>query len=341
MKQIRRHHLWYLGFLLTIFAASRAVAQECPCDHSGREWFNESPDVVRPDLLAGPGLLDETENGYRNNVAACSGPFCGYACRFEGLYFSTEMLVADVSQGSGSDIASGLLSVYTPAAPDFGNLDPDVAPTARFALGWQTCDGLGVRARYWGYENSVSSAVAQLTPDDPNLVLHAWDVNVFDLEVVMNCLTPQGWDTSLSGGYRFAEYEEWGAIRLDDVQLASVRTRYIGNGLTGAFGVRRQLASRFSVMANARASLLFGGQYTSASIALPPDPVHSSFDTRYIFESQLGASYEHPICGVGYWYIRGGFEVQYWNDFVMPIGNQTSAESTLFSGLFLAVGVQR
>ena len=96
-------------------------------------------------------------------------------------------------------------------------------------------------------------------------------------------------------------------------------------------------------MANARASLLFGVQTVepSQNIALPPRLLRDSFDTRFIFESQFGASYEHPLCGGGFWYLRGGYEVQHWNDFVVPIGDQADPGSTLLHGMFVAFGVQR
>jgi len=52
-------------------------------------------------------------------------------------------------------------------------------------------------------------------------------------------------------------------------------------------------------------------------------------------------SYEIPICGGGAWFTRAGYEVQYWNDFVVPIGDETRPTSTVFHGFFAAIGLQR
>src|SRR5262249_12759970 len=155
------------------------------------------------------------------------------------------------------------------------------------------------------------------------------------------------WDTSLSGGYRFARYEERAALRLVDnapnldMDVASLHTRYIGNGLTGAVGVRRQLTRRISLMANGRASLLFGSQTLTPTSVTPLTSLNDSFDPRYTLESQVGASCEHPLCGGGFWFCRAGYEVQYWNDFVVPFNTQVDPSSTILHGFFVAMGLQR
>jgi hypothetical protein len=332
----------FVSFVFAVFAASLASGQDCLCNAPRGSFDSEVYDRAQPDLVPSGPYADELENGIGNNVAACAGPFCGYGCRSEGIFFSTETVFVDVWQPENDGIASELLDLNTPAAPDIENLDPDLDAAARFAFGYQTCDGLGIQARYWEFDNAAAVVVDQADPADPNLALHAWDVTVFDVEVVKNSMINQLWDKSLSGGYRFARYEEAASVRLDATELASVRTRYIGNGLTGAIGLRHQLAPRFSVMVNGRTSLLFGSQRISASmVTLPPHLLNSSFDTRYTTESQLGASYEYPICGGGYWFVRGGYEVQYWNDFVVPFGKQTEPSSTVLHGFFAAIGLQR
>jgi hypothetical protein len=342
MKRHSRHLRLLVSLSCTVFAASLSLGQECPCTELGEDGYREDHDPVRPDFTLGPPIWDSLERGFGNNVAACSGPFCGYACRSEGLFFSTESFLADVEQNNNNNLSSRLLQLHTPAAPAIGGLEPDLDPTIRFRLGRQTCDGLGVQASYWEYDNAASMVVAQVAPADPNLVLHALDVKMFEVEVVMNSMVNQVWDTTLSGGYRFAHYEEEASLRLDNAELAMVRTRYTGNGITGAVGVRRQVLGRLSFMSYARGSLLFGNSTINATgVALPPNPLNNPFDSRYTLESQLGASYEHPICGGGLWFVRGGYELQYWNDFVVPVGGQTDPTSTLFRGFFFAIGLQR
>jgi hypothetical protein len=218
-------------------------------------------------------------------------------------------------------------------------------------FGYQTCDGLGVQARYWEFDSATSVALEQPDPTvDPNFMAQGWDVSVLDVEVVQNTMVNQFWDTSLSGGYRFVRYEEGASLReyevvsnmLNQTELASMKTRYIGNGLTGAAGVRRQCTRCLSAMANVRSSLLFGNQTIVTDGVFPPlAVVGSSFDSRYTMESQVGMAYEHGLCGGGFWYARGGYEIQYWNDFLVPFGPQVEPKSTLFHGFIFAVGLQR
>jgi hypothetical protein len=291
-------------------------------------------------------MRDEVGTGFSNSVAACCTPFCPSACRSEGIYFSVEEVLIDVFQPDDG-IAPRLLRAKVPGAPKIDNLNPDADPTARFALGWMTCDGLGIQVRYWDFDNATSVPVTinPTPPTNVNFVGESWDVGVLDVEVVKNRLINPLWDTTFSGGYRFARYEERAALRLvdqpnniADADVATLHTRYIGNGLTGAIGARRQLTPRISLMANGRASLLFGTQTVDTNVLTS---LNDTFDPRYILESQVGASCEHPICGGGFWFARAGYEIQYWNDFVVPFNTQTDPSSTILHGFFLAVGLQR
>jgi hypothetical protein len=348
VNKYSRHLELFIALALAMLATTPAAAQECPCNsgHSGYQVELEGPS--QPDLLLDSFSGDEYEAGFGNNVAACSGPFCPHACRSEGIYFSAESVFVDVWQPDGDGLASELLDLYRtnatlPAAPEIGNLDPDVDFTERVTLGWMTCDGLGVQVRYWEFDNAVGAAIDEAAPA-PNFVTQSWDVGVFDVEVVKEAIVQHVWDTSLSGGYRFARYEEEATVRRDNTELTSINTRYFGNGITGAAGVRRQIAPRISLMANGRTSLLFGAQKTigpTQGVPMPGNEFQNGFDARYILESQVGAMCEHPLCGGGFWYLRGGYEVQYWNDFAVPIGEQTQPGSTIFHGFVFAVGLQR
>jgi hypothetical protein len=303
---------------------------------------------MHAELIAAPAGSEYGERGPGNNVAACADSFCGYSCRSEGIIFSAEVVFVDVRMGDGDDLAARLLESQASSDLLIPNLDPNPDPAARLALGWQTCEGLGIQARFWEFENTVSTSVPQADAmTDPDLVTHAWDVFVFDVEVMRNAMVNEVWDTSLSAGYRFTEYEEGAELRrgealFDGMRTGSVSTRYIGNGLTAAGGLRRQLARRFSVMVNGRVSFLLGSaSHEPGDSDLFTQSLDEDFDARYIFESQLGASYEHPICGGGLWFVRGGYEVQYWNDFVAAVGRQTDASSIVFDGVFVSVGLQR
>jgi hypothetical protein len=336
---VKRYHRYVdliMNLAFTVLAVSFARGQDCPCNApaSGMEYSQLS----QPDLVSYGACGDEMEHGVGNNVAACSGPFCGHACRSEGIFFSTETMFVNVQQPDSHGLAAELLNIQAPAAPDIDNLNPDLDLAARFIGGYQTCDGLGFQVRYWEFDTATALPLVQAVPADPDFVTQAWDVNVFDAEVVWNSMINQVWDKTLSAGYRFVSYEEDASIQLNNAQLTSVDSHYIGNGVTGALGLRRQWSPRFSLMGNARTSLLLGDQNVNVSAPASND---SEFDARFISETQLGVNYEHGICGGGYWFARGGYELQYWNDFVPPLGTQVDSSSTILHGLFLAFGLQR
>jgi hypothetical protein len=349
-----KHPIRYLVLLIScafaVFATSLAAGQGCPCD-AGKEYpcagavdgyGNDGDGMMRPDLIpSGPMMSREMETGIQNNIAACSGPFCDYACRSEGVYFSAETIFIDVAQ-LDTGIGPRLLEINTPAAPAIGNLNPSIDATERLTFGYQTCDGLGVQARYWDFDNGARTAVDQPTPTDPNFVREAWHVSALDVEVVKNTMINQIWDTSLTGGYRFGRFEEGAALELNNMSLASIKSRYVGNGVTGSVVVRRQMSRRFSLMADGRTSLLFGSQTsTTSSNIMLPHLTNDTFDARYTLEGQLGGTYEHPICGGGYWFVRGGYEIQYWNDSVIAFGSQADPGSTILHGFLFAIGLQR
>ncbi len=142
---------------------------------------------------------------------------------------------------------------------------------------------------------------------DPNQAIHAWDVCVFDLEIMLNRMINQTWDMTLSTGYRFADYEEAANLVAGTTEVASIRSRYYGHGFTGAVEVRRQFWRRLGVVANGRGSLLFGDENIATSnVTLNPVPPQNPIETRYILETQFATEYQHPLCGGGYWFARGG-----------------------------------
>ncbi len=318
---------------------TRALGQDCPCGAPYAQIVDDG-EFLRPDFSAGFDQENLTDFGPTNLVSACSGPFCGSDCRSPGLIFRTELVWLGVTERGRADLANALVHLQNPARDDIGAVNAGLKASPRVSIGGQTCNGLGVRGTYWEYDNAVSENLVQPTPDDPNQVVHGWDVHVFDLEVMRN-QSNWGWDFTLSGGYRLADYEEGATTELNGTESAALNTRFFGNGITGAIEMRRSLWSRFGIMLNGRYSLLFGAERISATnVNIPPITIDQSFDARYIIEGQAGIMYQHPICGGGYWFGRGGVEAQYWNDYVAPIG-QPDPAPVIFSGFFVAIGLQR
>ncbi|MGC3967424.1 MAG: Lpg1974 family pore-forming outer membrane protein [Pirellulales bacterium] len=206
----------------------------------------------------------------------------------------------------------------------------------RLVLGYMTCEGLGFRVRLWNYNNAESVALTPAAPGAPTAAAHSLEMTVFDVEAVKAIANPV-WAAALSGGYRVSYYKEQAS--LTGGGSPSVKSTFVGNGFTGAVDLHRRITEHFSLMTAPRASLLMGDGDVVAG-AVPQSPLNSGFDVRYVLEAQLGVSYERPI-GNGVGFVRGGYEVQYWDDFVAAVGAQSDLSWTLFHGPFFAVGLQR
>lgn len=314
------------GLALAACNLSLAGAQDCPCPGAAPSWFGDADGwgEVPSGEFGAPGRVG-------NNMAACTTGFCPSSCRAEGIVFSTEVTLVDVWQSNNSDIAARLLALN--GGGQINNLSPDADPSPLITFGYTTCEGLGFQGRFFEYDSAATVTAG------PNLVKHAWDVMVFDMEVTYSSIYGAGWDIMLSGGYRFVDYEEGASVT--NAAVSSVTSRYVGNGVTGGVALRRQINRNFSLMATPRFSFLLGGETVTSNVALPVQPLGNSFDIRYIVESKIGFNYETPNCGGGVWFARAGYEVQYWNDFVPAIDNQPRADSTILSGFFFALGLQR
>ena len=87
--------------------------------------------------------------------------------------------------------------------------------------------------------------------------------------------------------------------------------------------------------------MLYGDEKTSRNIG--PTVLfqeNERNDVKYMYEAQAGAEYLMPICGGGSYFARGGFEVQYWDNFGV---NQFARDgaSIGFTGFFVSAGMLR
>lgn len=329
---------WYLFVALLISSAfvTEARAQgACACDDpSTQEAMSFQPDLsssFEESCLTG---------GQTNMVSACKTQLCSYDCRSEGAFFTIEGLWIDVFQ-RGNDLAADLTEFTSGAAPSFSRVDPQAQLSPRITAGWLTCDGIGFRVRYWNYSNAASVFQTSTGPTVPDEAVHFWATNVLDVEGIVSHWGDRAWDSTLSAGYRFVDYRERATTLLDGAQLSKVNSGFLGNGFTGSGELRYSMWRWFGLVANGRGSMLLGNdRFAPVGVAVPTLPSAQAFDAKYIFEAQLAVEARMPICGGGYWFARGGYEAQYWNDFAVQI-EQRDAASVVFSGFFLAFGLQR
>ena len=173
----------------------------------------------------------------------------------------------------------------------------------RVTLGYECCDGLGVRVRYFDYDG-----VQQDSVNDYNYGMKA---SYFDVEVTQSfCLC--NLNGLVSGGYRHADYRLW----YDD----SLDADFEGDGITLGLELQRDITCHLGLFAWTQHSILFGDD-------------EEQYDDYVIgwTEAQLGAQYATCVGGYNA-VVRGGVEAQFHD------GVASGYETSLF-GWFLSAGV--
>ncbi|MCA9103475.1 MAG: hypothetical protein KDA63_20115, partial [Planctomycetales bacterium] len=186
----------------------------------------------------------------------------------------------------------------------------------RVEIGFQPECGLGIRARYWYYDNDAT--FSQL--NDTQLVdaQHSLSLDVTDLEV-----TARKCDLLLSGGIRYARLDQdYSAQGYDvDVLLDEVRTTRNFEGVGPTLGVESSSCTRwcgFGLFAKARGSLLYGESSSSfatqvGSTVSTGVVSHERDDLLAIAELQIGVDWQRS----SHWgtlYLSAALEAQYWHN---------------------------
>ncbi|MBC8355650.1 MAG: hypothetical protein H8E66_27035 [Planctomycetes bacterium] len=234
-----------------------------------------------------------------NEMNAAAPVVSCFGCATDpGFAFEAELLFLKPFQSEGE-------------APGF-----DYQPAHRVSLGWTGGNGLGVRVRWFDYHNRNLNNVGV-----PPLI-EDFDLSVVDFEVTDKFQLGH-WEGLLSGGVRFADYEELGFFDGDQMD----------DSLGPVIGVQlnRQVTERLAMFALARDSFQFAPR--GLDNGTPMEDM-----TFNIAEVQLGVQWTTCRDKGGNWLIRGAFESQYWSGGV--IGDGDTEDMGLVGGTF-AVGVTR
>jgi hypothetical protein len=179
----------------------------------------------------------------------------------------------------------------------------ELGAAPRLWVGYTACNGLGLRARYWQFDQRTTGTIVGLFGDTP--VRQAFDLDVVDLEVTTRSPVGLCWDLLLAGGlcYVHREYEQ-----KDDVFITSAaQGDYLG--ATVAAELRRPWGCGVSLYGTGRASVLIGdtdvlGFGMSTSV---------EDDIFAVFEGQLGLEWCRRLANGSQLYARLAGELQYWD----------------------------
>ncbi len=195
---------------------------------------------------------------------------------------------------------SGVQSVF--ASGTGRTLDTSYETGIRYVLGYVSDSGLGVRGRYWSFDNNSDFS----PPYAPSVFgIH---VQAADTEVTMSHRM-RHWDLDVSGGLQYGKLE----YSNPSLSLYGPGTvKFEGVGPTASCNVRRSLGkSGFSLFGNVRGSLMIGDIETASLLLnIPAGSIEDEVMT--VVENQLGVAWNYQLPNQMLLEVRTAWETQYW-----------------------------
>jgi len=205
--------------------------------------------------------------------------------------------------------------------PDWG-----FDPAYRVWVGYQRCDGLGARVRYFDFDHSANSLDIMDPDNDPDEITRKsaeLSIRALDLEITQ-ALSVRAVNANLSAGVRWGEVNK-SVLRteLDNFDTRFTNVRFEGFGPTlGAEFLRPLGCSPLTLVANTRGSLLYGEsnfffeQAEGDSGIETNGRLNEDLDLVYILELQTGVEYLYHCGGYGTLSAQLLFEAQAWGSSV-------------------------
>lgn len=207
--------------------------------------------------------------------------------------------------------------------------------TPRAYFGYQACNGMGIRGRYWTFDGSASffkeelsdeeiviesylaDASVEINVDETLEGLHYIDTRVFDFEFTCHRHFRQGWLTG-SGGMRYAKITQgadWYETGNSSAQLnESINLLYEFEGIGPTLALESGVPlfdSSFAFFANYRGSLLFGDRSGSVIGTGAADIIPVYDGLLPMVEGQIGVQWLRAIRGRTLT-LRAAMEAQSW-----------------------------
>lgn len=224
----------------------------------------------------------------------------------------------------------------------------DYAATPRTWLGYETANGLGVRATYWQYDQDarpltvtpppggqavaetltviLPANIAAVAPGDVLRVENRLELQTLDVEGTVRL--PIGSACVLgSGGLRYARLMQSTRAAVDNAAGAVTQrldcSRFFeGVGPTGAAELHLPLGTTgIDLIGNVRGAFLFGNKNLTEAGTPPAPPMNALYhadDITAMGMIELGAEYNLRLSGGRSLFVRGTYEGQLWTDAGSP-----------------------
>lgn len=324
---MRRYSLLCLSVLATAFSA--ASAAEPPFLVSGlKSASNRSHSDVIEFVSASSSIADESEHGVSSAAASSDGAteedLEQRVLRLESELHqlrhhrrpdpiqTLEQRLRQQDAGSGGLFGTVEVTFLKPhltgAQAAFGLgavgrlIEGEYQPGTRYELGYRGDSGIGVRGRYWSYDDTFAY-VPTFAPAIFGIRMDAADTEITLDQRLRN------WDLQMSGGIRYGRLEYSNPVAtIFGVGSAT----FEGVGPTASLTGRRALGnSGFSVFGSARGSVLVGDVRNGALLTFMP-AVTLEDEVMTIAENQLGIAWTTSISQRATLELKTAWETQYW-----------------------------
>jgi len=288
------------------------------------------------------------------SLSALSPKFCcccDPCCRSQGVTYGATLSFLKVHNSTGT--GQRLFGNAGNGGPvsRVANLDTEFDPAFGAWVGFQRADGFGFRATYWDFDQDYTANTLGGFPAVPNgTVNQGWDIYSLGFATTDSSKIGCNWDMTLGVGFKWVEYREhltlFGLNGAPELQRHE--STFTGYGMESFMEFRRQLTCNIGMFSSFGFSVLMGddNQLFAAGGVAATVIDNQLNDVKFIYEAKGGIEYILPICAGGYYFVRAGGEVQYWDGFGINrlIGTVVAAApntSTGFGGFFFSAGIQR
>jgi hypothetical protein len=201
-------------------------------------------------------------------------------------------------------------------------------PAPRFVAGYERCDGLGVRGRYWFFDHSAATDVGSV-----------YGINTYNLDLEGYKRIALGYQTSLevSGGIRYNEFDQSDSLGLSK--------GFKGIGGTAGLQANHRFGNGLGLYARARWSIVQGDDelvsagrfFDSREPFLEPDATHSQT------EIDFGIDWSRYLANGAVLTVGVGGEWQQWDEYAVGRDGFGAGETVLadagFSGFVAKLGL--